>query len=88
MLSATLHYWGGGADDPYLSVVLTRSMATLSSPNLLYIIHGNGYFSQAVGDTSFALWSSYNMHVRHIAFGQCIVYIISNNHSCHFFNFL
>ena len=27
-------------------------MATLSSPDLLYIIHGNGYFSQAVGDTS------------------------------------
>ena len=27
-----------------------------SSPDLLYIVRGNGYFSQAVGDTSFPLW--------------------------------
>ena len=46
-----------GADDIDLSVALTRSTPTLSSPDLLYIIHGNGYFSQAVGDTSFPLWS-------------------------------
>ena len=43
MLYATFHDWGGGADDPDLSVALTRSMATLSSPDFLYIIHGNGY---------------------------------------------
>ena len=45
-----------GADDPDLSVALTRSTATLSSPDLLCIIRGNGYFSKAVGDTSFLLW--------------------------------
>ena len=54
MLSTAFHDWGGGADDPDPS--LTRSMATLSSPDLLYIIHGNCYFSQDVGDTSFPLW--------------------------------
>ena len=34
-------------------------MATLRSPDLLYIIHGNesnDHFPQAVGDTSFPLW--------------------------------
>ena len=33
-----------------------RPTATLSSPDLLYNMSGNGYFSQAVGDTSFPLW--------------------------------
>ena len=56
MLSDTFHDWGVGADDPDLSVALTRSMATLSSSDLLYIIRLNVYFSQAVGDTSFPLW--------------------------------
>ena len=42
--------------DPDLSVAKTRSMTTLSSPEILYIIHGNGHFSQAVCDTSFSLW--------------------------------
>ena len=56
MLSATFHDRGNGADDPDLPVTLTRTTATLSSPDLLYIIHGNGYFSQAVGDTSFSIW--------------------------------
>ena len=37
--------------DPDHSVALTRCMATLCSPDLLHIIHGNGHFSQAVGDT-------------------------------------
>ena len=31
---------------------------------------------------------SYNIHVRHFAFGQCIVYIVSNKTSFHFFIFL
>ena len=42
LFSATFHYWGSGADDPDLFVTLTRSTATLSRPNLLYIIRGNG----------------------------------------------
>ena len=48
-----------GADDPDLSTALTRSTArvTLLSPDLLSIICGNGNFSQAVGDTSFPLWT-------------------------------
>ena len=58
MLSATFHDWGGGVDDPDLSIALTRSAATLSSPDLLHIICENGYFVQAVGDTSFPLWSA------------------------------
>ena len=45
------------ADNPDLSVDLTRSMATLRSPDLFYIICGNGDFSQAVGNTSFPLWN-------------------------------
>ena len=44
--------------DPNLSVALTRSKATLRSPDHLYIIRANGNFYQAVGDASFALWSS------------------------------
>ena len=44
------------ADDPDLSIAFTKSMATLSSPDILYIVRGNGYFSQAAGDTSFPLW--------------------------------
>ena len=48
-----------GADDPDLSVTLTRSKATLRNPDLLYIIYANGgYFSQAVFDNSFPLWHS------------------------------
>ena len=50
MLSAIFHDRSSGADDPDISITLTRSTATLSSPDLLYIIHGHGYFSQAVGD--------------------------------------
>ena len=38
-------------------MALNRSRATLLSHDLLYIIRGNGYFSQAVGDTSFPLWA-------------------------------
>ena len=56
MLSSTFHDSGSGANDPDLSVTLTTSTATLRSTDLLYIIHNNGYFSQAVGDTSFLLW--------------------------------
>ena len=37
MLSTTFHDQGCGADDPDLSVALTRSMATLSSPDILYL---------------------------------------------------
>ena len=37
-----------------LSLALTK--ATLHSPDLLYIIHGNGYFSWAVTDSSFPIW--------------------------------
>ena len=33
--------------NPYWAI--TKSMATLRSPDLLYINHGNGYFSQDVG---------------------------------------
>ena len=40
-----------GTDDPDLSIALTRSTATLRNPDLLYIIHGNGNFSEAVHDT-------------------------------------
>ena len=63
MLSGTnsvFHHFpwpGAGADDPDLSVAHIRSMATLHNHNLLYIIHGNGYFSQTVGDASFPLWA-------------------------------
>ena len=44
------------SDDPDLSIALTRSTATLSSPGLLYIIRGNCYLSKPVGNTSFLLW--------------------------------
>ena len=30
----------------------------MTSPDLLYIIRANGYFSQAVGNTSFLLWGA------------------------------
>ena len=53
MLSTTFDDQGSRANDPDLSVVFTRSMAGLSSPDLSYIIHGNGYFSQTAGPYSF-----------------------------------
>ena len=56
MLSATFHDWGGRADDPNLSVALTRSMAAFHSPDLLYIIRRNCYTSQGDPDSSFPLW--------------------------------
>ena len=51
-----------GADDPDLSVALTRTTDTLRHPDILYIIHWNGYFSQPVGDTSFQ--SPFRMEFR------------------------
>ena len=55
VFSATFH-------DPDLSVALNRSTATLHNSDLLHIIHGNGHFYQAVGDTSFLLWVSANLN--------------------------
>ena len=65
---APLHEQDDGADDPDLSVALTRSIATLSSPDLLYIIRGNGYFSQDVGDTSFLLWEGSDIYFAAIRY--------------------
>ena len=56
MLSATFHEWGSGANDPDLSIALTRSMATFCSPEILYIICRNCYTSQGDPDSSFPLW--------------------------------
>ena len=61
MLSATFHYWVGGADDPDLSVDLTRSAATFRTPEILYIIHRNCYTSQGDPDSSFPLWCRLGM---------------------------
>ena len=55
MVSATFHDWGGGADDPELSVDLTRSTATFRTPEILYIIRRNCYTSQGDPDSSFPL---------------------------------
>ena len=44
-----------------LSVTLTRAMVTFCGPDLLYIICGNGNFSQAVRDSSFPLWPTANV---------------------------
>ena len=38
MLSGTFHDRGGGANDPDLSVAITRSMATSRTTEILYII--------------------------------------------------
>ena len=54
MLSATFHDRGSGADDPDFSVHLTRSMATLHTPEILYIICRNCYSSHSQGDPDFS----------------------------------
>ena len=41
MVFATFHDWGGGADDPDLSITLTRSTATFLTPEILFIICRN-----------------------------------------------
>ena len=56
MLSATVHDWGVGADDPDFSGDLTRSMATFRTLEILYIIYRNCYTSQGDPDSSFLLW--------------------------------
>ena len=56
MLSTTFQDWGGGADDPDLSVALTRSTATFHTPEILHIIRRNCYTSQGDPDSSFPLW--------------------------------
>ena len=56
MLSATFQDWGGGANNPDLSVTLTRSMDTFRSPDLLYIIRRNSYTPQGDPDSSFPLY--------------------------------
>ena len=53
MLTATFHDQGGGANDPDFSVNLTRSTATLRTPEILYIICRNCYTFQDDPDSSF-----------------------------------
>ena len=53
MLSATFHDRDNGADDPDFSVDLTRSTATLRTPEILYIISRNCYTSQGDPDSTF-----------------------------------
>ena len=81
----TFHDFGGGADDPHLSAALTRSTATLSSYDFLYIIHGNGCFFQAVGDTSFFCYGMQECSVHSLIrllypWVQCIYMLECSEH--------
>ena len=49
------------ADDPDLSVALTRSTATLRSPDVFYTIRRNCSFSQGDPDSNFPLWTELNI---------------------------
>ena len=53
LLQTTFHDWGGGADDPDVSIDLTWSTATIHTPEILYIIRRNCQTSQGDTDSSF-----------------------------------
>ena len=62
MLSATFHDLCSVADDPDLSIALTRSTATFRSPEIIFIICRNCYTSRGDPDSSFPLWFWYHSY--------------------------